>query len=267
MGSEMIAFCLAIFRIAGLLLLAIAGVRLFNWRELLGGLRLIMATKTSTADELQDVIQAIQDNLGDANIFREKVELKGAIYSDTPIIAELSQKPCVYVRTWYEDKFEETYKDEEENRFKIRYTSEVLADNIQAQVFHIEDQTGRILVNPNGAEFELTQVVNRFEPNEAREKIGKRRKVGRQYNEWILPVGIQVYVFGEISCSGNDFVVQKPLKKEVPFIITRDSEENLTREKQQKARKAKNDGLISLAISIFLLFIAPKVLLLMLSYF
>ena len=263
MGSEMIAFFLAFFRISGLLFLAIAGVRFFNWRETLGGLQTIMATKTSTAEELQAVIQAIQDNLGDANIFREKVELKGVIYSDTPIIAELSQKPCVYARTWYEDKFEETYKDEEENRFKIRYTSEVLADNIQAQVFQVEDQTGRILVNPKGAKFELTQVVNRFEPNEVREKIGKRRKVGRQYNEWILPIGVQVYIFGEISRSGSDFVVQKPLEKEEPFIISRDSEENLTREKQQKAHKAKNGGLIALAISIFLFFIAPKILLLM----
>ena len=269
MGSEMIAFFLAFLRISGLLALVIAGVRLFNWRELLGGMKPMITTKTSTADELKDVIQAIQSNLGDADMFREKVELKGVIRSSQPIIAELSEKPCVYVRTRYEERFEETYKDEEENSYKVRQVSKVLADNTRTQLFQLEDHTGSITVNPEGAKFELTEVVNRFEPFESHEKVngrrsfGERRNFGRQYNEWIVPLGVKVYVLGEISRSANGFVVQKPLQEGYPFLITRRSEESLIQEKRLKARKALNDGVVSLMIAILLIFIAPKVLLLL----
>ncbi|NES81622.1 MAG: hypothetical protein F6K10_09555 [Moorea sp. SIO2B7] len=227
-----------IFIIAFILLL-IAVSLVFQRRDVLNEIRAIKMTKTSTVKELQDISYSIKNELGIAGAFKEQVEIKGIIHSNNPITAELSKRPCVYARTQVMEKYKKTYYDDGER--KTREGFNTLADNTLQINFYLEDGTGKIQVNPNEAEIELIEVVNRYELNNNQSTQGSddKRILGYQYNEWILPLDMKVYVLGEISDSEGKLVIQKPLDNQSQFLITHKSEEQVLQEKQSKARSLK----------------------------
>ncbi|NET39204.1 MAG: hypothetical protein F6K19_45745, partial [Cyanothece sp. SIO1E1] len=234
------------------ILLICAVVRFIQWRAVFGELKTITATETSTVAELKEVIEAIISGLGNADMFRQQVEVKGLIHCSEPMIAELSAKPCVYARSLYKEKFEETYTDEGET--KIRQDSVVLTDNTRSVIFQLEDDTGSITINPVGANIEAIEVVNRYELNKNAEKLDTRRNLGHQYNEWILPVGQRIYVLGEISSSNDHVVIGKPLQEAYPFLITHKLEDQIVGAKRAKARRHLIDSIVYLILGVLITF-------------
>ncbi|NET39988.1 MAG: hypothetical protein F6K19_49895 [Cyanothece sp. SIO1E1] len=244
----------------GVILLICAVVRFIQWRAVFGELKTITATETSTVAELKEVIEAITSCLGNADIFRQQVEVKGLIHCSEPMIAELSAKPCVYARSLYEEKFEETYTYE--GKTKTRQDSQdsvVLADNTCSVIFQLEDDTGSITINPVGANVEAIEVVNRYEANKNAEKLGNKRSLGHQYNEWILPVGQRIYVLGEISISNDHVVIEKPLQEAYPFLITHRLEDQIVGAKRVKARRHLIDSIIYLIVGVLITFVSMVV--------
>jgi hypothetical protein len=237
----------------GLVLVIVAAILFWQQKRVLNEIFSIKATDTSTVAHLEDLSRTITSELGSSGAFKDQVEVKGEIRCNNPLTAQLSQRQCVYCHTQVTEKYEETYyeTDDDGNRErKVRNGSNTLADNTLRINFHVEDGTGRIQVNPNEAEIQAIEVVDRYELNQGRSTIsfggftlnvsnqtfGDRRILGYQYNEWVLPLDTRVYVLGEVTDSEGFLMVRKPTEKGQKFLITHKSEEELIKDKQSSAK-------------------------------
>ncbi|MBI4318194.1 MAG: E3 ubiquitin ligase family protein [Chloroflexi bacterium] len=210
-------------------------------------LQAIASTETSTVQELSSLASSVNNELqsiGQAGGtgFRQMAELKGVIRSDSPLTSEVANQPCVYYKMEVRREYEESQYDSEKGRHETRRTSETLSNNSQHVPFWLEDATGRILVQPAGAQIDAQKVVDRFEPAQAIGGTisfgafslaigggGAGRTLGYRFEESILPLDRAVYLLGEASTSSGSLAIQKPLDKGKRFIISVKSEEELMR--------------------------------------
>ncbi len=110
-------------------------------------------------------------------------ELKGAARQKAPLVAPLTRAACVYYRYTIE-----------ELRSRPKSGSEwVLVDSGEsAQPFYLEDDTGKILVDPVGADTMLRQ------DHEEIKRDGDWTSRKKRYREWHLVPGERVYVLGSV---------------------------------------------------------------------
>lgn len=193
--------------IFGLVLIGISAGLIYWRRKSQDKLLEIKATPTSTAKDLHELCQSVKDGMGNSGGFKQLAEVKGVVKCDNPIFGELSKRPCVY----YEMKI---YEEREGDH-------NILQADCQSTPFEVEDATGRIRVNPNGARIDPILVVNKFKRKSASK--------GTYYIEQIIPVDRSVYVIGEATDSSGELMIQEPSEKGQPFVITLESEEELVR--------------------------------------
>jgi hypothetical protein len=111
-------------------------------------------------------------------------EIKGHAPAQATLSAPLSSAPCHYFR----------YQVEEERSRGKGGKEWVTVDQGESNVpFHVEDPTGRILVNPAGAELLLKRDYERIEPGAG--WFGKRKR----YREWRIDPTEFVYTLGTVS--------------------------------------------------------------------
>jgi hypothetical protein len=214
-------------------------------------LRTIQLTDTSTVVELKKIHQAIVDELG-SGAFKQEVELKGNIRANNPLTSELAEEDCVYYCTHIEEEYERTYYETDDDGNRVRKTdreTRKLAGNETSIRFNLEDNTGKILVNPNHADIDALQVVDHYEPYNGNKKIKYKkfkldhdsrqsqdhRILGYRFQEWVLRVGMPIYVLGEVNDREDQLMVQKPSdteEEERPYIITHKTEAELIEDKK-----------------------------------
>lgn len=208
---------------------------------------LIAGTETSRAGELQETAKSVAQEIG-AGSFNQFVKIKGTIVCDTPLTSELAKLPCVYYSMTITREWEETYWDKDSEGKSVQRTrrgSDIMASNSRSTIFYIDDGSGRIRVNPNGAEFIKEKAFSQFQPGEVQGstlRIGSlsftignipmsvgsgRRTLGYHYEEHIIPVGKPVYIMGEASDAGGELTVIKPTGKGKKFLISVKTEEEL----------------------------------------
>lgn len=207
------------------------------------------ATETLTTAELKQEAKDVEDGLGEIGSYSKITEVKGSVQCENPLTSELAQKACVHysmriIRKW-EERYWET--DSQGNRIqKTRSGSDTVASNKQSIPFYINDSTGFIKINPEGAELITTKAYSQFKPGEMQGssiQIGNfslnlgniaslgagRRTIGYSYEEEIIPIGRDLYVLGEASDASGELTMQKPSEKGKKFIISTKSEEELGR--------------------------------------
>ena len=229
--------------IIGLLLVSVGGLLLYLRSRSQGRLLEIGFTQTSTTQEVRELHSQIAAELGPGG-FSQIVELKGELQCDAPLTAELSGQLCAYYSMSVEERFEETYQEQDSEgrtRTATRTGSSIVASNTQLSLFQLRDSTGAITVNPTGAEIHPRQVISRFEPFAGGASVtiggftlqvgtglGGRRVIGYHYAESILPLGAQLYLLGEATDTSGRLALQKPREKK-PFIISLKTEEEIVR--------------------------------------
>jgi hypothetical protein len=157
------------------------------------------------------------------------VEVKGTLRCEEPLTSEMAGETCAYYRATVTREYLERDRHDDDDVGSDRRT-EILSQNEQFAPFSVEDETGSVPVNAEGAEMDARQVENRFERNTGSEGPsitlggttlnfgGGERTIGFRYTESILPVDAQVYVLGtvrqdggigasEAESEGNRFVV------------------------------------------------------------
>ncbi len=233
--------------IAGIVLVVVAVVLFFVRRSQQARLLDVRFTQTSTAKDLMELAKSVQEGVGHAGGVRQQVELKGTIQSETELVSEIAKLPCVYYRADVTREYEETYTETnpqtKQIERKTRRLSEVVSSNSRMVNFYVQDATGKVLVNPNGAELGRETVVDRFETQRSGgpgsidfegfhftlpDSSGRGGTLGYRFHEEILPVGRPVYILGEASDASGQLIVQKPAEKG-RFIISLKSEEELVR--------------------------------------
>jgi len=212
----------------------------------------IKETETSKIQELQEMAQGINEELGESGVFSQQVEVKGRTRSEDPLTANVSGKPCVYCHTIITEKYEEEVEienDEGEIEIESQEQEEEVTNSVNYTPFWVEDETGQIVVSPDeNTQIEGIQVLDHFESDEDDEmeiEIGNLEielpmqsdeTLGYHYQETILPLDTQVYVLGEASNSDGQLEIRQPSDEGNSFIITHKSEEKLLKDKRDRIK-------------------------------
>ena len=231
--------------IIGLILIGVAVVLIVLRKRAQSRLLEIRFVKTSTVAEVQELQQSVAAEVGPGG-YRQQTELKGTAVCDTPIKAELSGEPCVFYSMSVEERYEERYteRDSQGNtQQRTRTGSSVVAGNTQFARFQIDDGSGRIDVEADGASFDARKVLDKYEPYHGSGGSisfggftfqmgiggGARRVLGYHYRESIIAPGDRLYALGDVEDSSGVPVLKRPAEKGKPFILSVKSEEEITR--------------------------------------
>jgi hypothetical protein len=204
--------------------LAVGAALLLWWRTRVGGEIAVMAgTVTSKAADVAGM------PVGSV------VELKGSLRCATPLTAEYSGKPSIHFRVQMirEEVYYDTDSSGKQRRNMRRH---VLHSNLGQAPCAIEDETGAVAIDLEGAEIEAPETVNRIiNPHSA--MIGKllSNVSGGSDNEtfreieFALSPDIPGYVLGEVQANGT---VGKPVpgSANTVFVVSHKSEEERARE-------------------------------------
>ena len=107
------------------------------------------------------------------------VEVKGTLRVRVPLVAEFSQKPCAYFKC--EIEREETYYERDcQGRDERKTRTTTVYSNMKYGQCLIEDASGRVGIDFDGATVEAIQTVNEptAAPNGGGSGIDRRRAVG-----------------------------------------------------------------------------------------
>lgn len=176
--------------------------------------------------------------------FRQQCLVKGTIECDEPLIAPLSNKPCVIYRQVIVREREEEYRVERASdpdgydreisfgidrsyETKRRQVSDRLPDEDQRVPFWLYDGEARVLVDPAGAKLELEKAAEKFERTSGM-PISGNRTLGINYTEYILPIGAEGHIIGWAEDQEGRLVVGRPPANEKQqFLISDRRSEDL----------------------------------------
>ncbi|MDJ0590317.1 MAG: GIDE domain-containing protein [Pleurocapsa sp. MO_226.B13] len=243
---------------AGLATIAIAVTFLIKYYFVKLEIRAIKATETSKIGDLKSLRDEIVNELGQTGIWREQVEVKGYVSCDNHLFAQLSQRPCVYCHTVIVEEYEQTEQvtDDEGNvSTSTNSGSKTIADNKIKTNFFLEDETGKIAIDPTRAEIDGLTVVNDFEPN--RNKMyGDYRVLGYQKTEKIIALQSYVYILGEINDADDRLKICASPDKHKPFIISYKSEVELLQSKQSILKQKLSWGIGLLILGLMMIIVS-----------
>jgi hypothetical protein len=195
---------------------AVAAALLAWWRRtVVKELAVMEATPTSRA---ADVVRMAPGTL---------VEVKGVLRCEQPIIAEFSQRPCLYSLSVIEREYERITTDSQgrQQRQRSRETVQSNARNARCAIF---DDSGGVGIDFTGASVEAIEVMRRYESGGGgigsliTSLAGAGGTLGHYYIESIIPPETPGYVLGTVREGG---VVGAAPDKKNPFVISHKSEE------------------------------------------
>lgn len=211
--------------------------------------RALLGTETSSAADLRALHEAATAAAGH-DTFRQKVELKGSTgaHVDGLLTSELTDTACVWYRQKVTRKYEEVRRGSGDERDTVQQKEEVVADNHSTQAFFVVDETGRIPVVPGKSVSGARKVLSEFRPagredSATRLELGSFKvslpssrqggTLGYEYEEWVLPERVQVFVCGEAVDRGGRLSVREPEGADELVITTRSEEDLLAGTEKQ----------------------------------
>lgn len=224
--------------IIAIILLIAAVICFFIARGQKGRLSEMNAADTYTAQLLKDIHTKVTGSLG-ADALAQRCEIEGIIECDDPLRAPLSGTACVAFTYTIEREYEEDVT-RTDDKGKRTTTTEKRSDTMQSDdrrvSFWVRDTTGRSLVCPDGAELDLAQTGDRYDPASGG-KSGRTRTLGHRHTEHSLAVGTRVYILGcAVDHGGEPMMCSGPQDKKGTFLVSRRSERELA---QSAANTAK----------------------------
>lgn len=236
--------------IFGGILLVIGIILFFVQKNYSTKLRSIQTATASTIADLQNIANAIAGEIGGGNL-REYVKVSGVIRTDNPLYSELKQEPCVHytMRVVREYEEQQTVTDSDgKRRTETRRSSETISSNSQSIPFMLQDNSGELLVNLDGGDIDMVQILNEFPQDQSGSVLSfggfslpinfsrdGRRTLGYRYTESILPCDRQVLVIGTAADEGGRLTLRKPTQSDKKFIISLKSEEELAKATESAA--------------------------------
>ena len=225
---------------------ALIGLGLMWWRSRVGREIALMASlETSGAGSVAAIVPGTV------------VEVKGTLRVRVPLKAEFSGQPAAYYKC--EIEREETYYERDSNGRDERKTrTTTVYSNMKYGQCLVEDASGRVGIDFDGAEVEAMQVVNEptAPPGGGGGVIGgvlsalSNSNATYRRKESILAPDIPVYVLGEVHEGG---LIGKPVSgsNNNTFVISHKSEEERTRSLTSKTRWLLAIGIALLVLAGF----------------
>jgi hypothetical protein len=193
------------------------------------------------------------------------VEVKGTLRVRVPLAAEFSRQPAAYYKS--EIEREETYYERNSDGREERKTrTSTVYTNMKYGQCLVEDQSGRVGIDFDGADVEAVQVVNEptAPPASGGGLIGGVLSALTSGNdrytrkESILSPDIPIYVLGEVRDGG---LIGKPVagSKNKTFVISHKSEEERTKSLTSTTRWLLVIAILCFALAIGLAIAGVKV--------
>lgn len=227
--------------IIGIILLVVSAVMFWTRHQQQQKLFSLKRSRSVTAAELAETAGAVADEIGGGN-WRDYVKLWGQVTTDAPLLSEHRQKPCVYfvstVTREYEAKNQEG---------KLERKTEQVSRNRQFTPFWLQDDTGKILVNPDGAAIETVEIMDEFRDERSQSTLGYR------YRESVLPVGQSVLVVGAVSDVTGQVTLGKPVQADHNYLISLKDEEMLATATSRSAQNTQIAMFVCLGLGLVLL--------------
>ncbi|AUC62296.1 hypothetical protein AA637_14595 [Cyanobacterium sp. HL-69] len=256
--------------IFGFILVAIALILFFVKQAQAKNHGSLLSARLTDIEELQTTCQAITQEIGGGN-WRDYVKLWGKISVDEPLISEMKQEPCVYYRMLVQREYEEKVRSQDSEGKTIEKTvrkSETITQNQGSTPFILEDKTGTITINSQGAKFDTIKILDEFRPEQPaggmlqfgnfsflmRSDSYNTHTLGYRYQEFILPINREVLVLGNASDETGELRITKPSNNE-PFLVSLKTEEELNSDylKNQNALKYSMIGCLFLGIILIII--------------
>ena len=198
------------------------------------------------------------------------VELKGMLRCEEPLTSEMAEKTCAYYSSTVTREYLRPDYNDDDNDVGSDRRSEVMAQNVQFAPFVVEDESGSVAVDAEGAEVDARQVMNRFDRNTGNEGSfslggvsinlgGGERTIGYRYTESILPVDASVYVLGTVQEDGGIGAPQSG-EEGHRFVVSHRSEEALGQSLGKTTLWLGLGGIGALVLGVILLVVGIVVL-------
>ena len=230
-----------IFLLFGVALMVAAGVVLRFRGRTMGKSAAMGATETSGAAHVASLKPG------------SVVEVKGTLRCEAPLRSDMAGEGCAYYSSRVIREYIKEDRDDDDGGSDRR--SETVSHTERFAPFSVEDPTGSVAVNAEGADVDAKEVVDRFERHTdgpsvtiagATINLGAgERTIGLRHVETVLPVDAPVYVLGTVL---NDGTIGAPGPEgENRFVLSHHSEEDLTR---QLGKDARLLGLIAVGLAV-----------------
>ncbi|MGG6295827.1 E3 ubiquitin ligase family protein [Leptolyngbya sp. AN02str] len=258
------------FLIAGCVGLVVGVALFFVQRNYNHKARALKGARSATVAELSAMAKEVAQEIGGGS-WRDYVKLAGDVVCDRPLTSELKQEPCVIYRMSVRREYEETVTRKDSEGKTVTETqrgSETVSSNEQRTPFILRDRSGDIWVDPDGAQVELTTVLDEFRPESAGGLIsygrfslaignigGGRRTLGYRYCESVLPLHRRATILAAVSDQGDRLTLCRPDDSTKPFMISLKSEAELTKAAEQGAKYATYGAIASVGLGAVLLLV------------
>ncbi|MBU0598604.1 E3 ubiquitin ligase family protein [Patescibacteria group bacterium] len=181
-----------------------------------------------------------------------QAEVQGNIVMDNPLRTPFSNRECAY----YEYEVEKETR-ERNQQGQIETDWETVESDKKSAPFYIDDGTGKIMVNPDGATIEPRDLGEqrfrrgeRFGNNILSNILSSVADFNTRVNEKALFTNEHAYVFGHVTEGSQGLVFQKGDKD---FVISHKSEEEVEKSTARSAMGMKVLGVIGIVVGIGLI--------------
>ncbi|MBI4865415.1 MAG: hypothetical protein HY816_00545 [Candidatus Wallbacteria bacterium] len=159
-------------------------------------------------------------------------EVKGKAVCDHPVRAPGGNLECVYYRVIHRRRIRESYVDSDGDRQTRTRTEESVTDE-QLVPFSIQDRTGKLMVDPLGAEFRPRQldrvrhdVSGSYLSGLTASWVGGSEPTTTDSEARVegIPVGADLYAIGRVLRNRNQLCLQRDAEGAKPYILSTDNE-------------------------------------------
>lgn len=208
---------------------------------------------------------SVSQELGSGH-YSQMIKVAAKAHSDTPLRGEFSNEPCVYYEVSAIHEFEKLVERKDDNGKVHRNWvagTETIGSKKEGGEFGLNDGTGSVLVDIQGADLTLDNAVNRFKnsggtvsfsfgtfrPENGREKRSK----GYREVERNIPLGQKLFVLGELHDRNGAPTISISKEKGNPFIVSIKSEEEVIGGLESKVKMVYYGAIACLVIGPILI--------------
>lgn len=206
-------------------------------------LKQLQSTAKQKIGEILSIYEETKKELGELgkdNAVEEELAVKGRAYTNIPLMSPLGHRECLYYSYIVTETHQEHYTERDSKgqvHRRTRTVTNVLEQGDNSTRFWLEDETGKILVDPKDGKFDgVIRSVDRSERHSV-ETIS--------YIEEIIGFALPITVIGTLCDKMGDLMIENV--KTTPVIVSTFSQEEMIVRTQSRL------GWLSVGISICLL--------------
>jgi len=197
--------------------------------------------------------------------FSQMVKLSAIAKTNSPLKGEFSKEDCVYYTATVTHKYKtlETRKDSEGKTKQVWVDhSETVGSTTRGDQFQLNDKTGEVTINIQGAEVTPHQAVDNFVAANNNSGFSfsfgsisfrndhNYKTVGYNQSEDNIRVGTSLFIIGELNDRNGELMITQPADDDQPFIVSVKTEESMIEGLEGKAKMTFYGGIAVAVIGV-----------------